>query len=588
MTKNGKYKGETLVDDSNSSHVVESIERKQPEISIPSILNSGTSVDSKLDVISKDVVTVLRLLHGRRQACEDDTHLPSLEDLASNSGVAESNLMLNMTDRLVSSGENSPMCVLAKVPGLLNLDKETALSNSLPNGIFRSLNMSRCISPQNSLMTNVITIGLLDEKEALKLLTIFRDRYGRWISFPDTFSTEQILRQIERKCPLLLTVACCLSLKYSDPLLKDRCYLRLLETIKLDLQRGLVDPPLCLEFLQAVLVLSIYATNLSETDAADLHIDSWDLSSFGISLFLKMNHLGLLNRLYDANEVEPEFNELTAYRTWNILVLVQLAYSLILGRRSNYSLDLLKPKEVSEFSMSTKFDYRIIAEVLIYIVNYHYSVLNGSLICFKKDIEDWFHRWNYMFGKSLNQFIEIDYHWTNAMVLLRIYRFRIDMPALTFICEDGTTGTVHSDAFSQLRYHTVKVVELMSSIKDDSYFAFLSDQIHIIVFFSCIVLQSLLSFEHHASETDHTITDPLKEIGKSAPISLLIRHINRLKKVSTSQDDTFFKYSVMLEKNLLYKFPSERLELQPMVLEELYSFEDIGDNQEEEAEQIIE
>ncbi|VEU23372.1 DEKNAAC104572 [Brettanomyces naardenensis] len=521
---------------------------REPNVSSSPVPSTQFSLESRLDAISKDVKSVLQAISSVGAHSSANEEIQPLEDVGSSPDLVDSDVQLNMTDRLVLAAQNSPMNTMLKVSKSLNSVEEYDIS--FPRTVFSQLSTPSCSS-----MTSIICTGILDREESLKLLEIFRDRYGRWISFPDSFSSEKLLESIEERCPLLLTVACCLSVRYSAPALKQSCYLKLLKTIKLDLERTLLNPPLCLEYLQSIVILSIYGTSLSELPESDLCFDSWELSSFGIGVLLKMNRYGLLNRLYDINAVEPEFNELTAYRLWNTLVLVQLAYCLLFGRKSNYSLDLLMPKEVSEFGLSTKFDYRIISEALIYVANYRFSVLNGSVARAEEDIEAWMHRWNYMFGKPLNQFIEIDYHWTILLVLLGAHQFRIDLPVLLFVNETGSAGTVHDEIFVKVLFHTSKVIELMSSIKDDSYFAFLSDQIHMIVFYCCVVLTSLLSFQHEASKIDPSATDLFKVDETLSPIDLLERHIRRLEKVSTSESDTFFKYSILLDKKLKSGIP---------------------------------
>lgn len=537
--------------------------------------------DRKLDEISDNVKNLMRLIKDRLPV-SGEANLPALEIAPNPSKFSESYNPINMTSNFREVTSTSAMNLVS----ILAMNQSTSniieFENSLPRTVLAGLGhidlgfQSRC--------TNPVENGILSRKEGVELLRIFRDRYGRWISFPESYETENIYERVLSTCPLFFTIMCALSLKYGDPLLRERCYVPLLRVIKCDLEHTMLNPPLCLEYIQSLVILSLYGTNLSEHLSAGLCLDSWQLSSNALSVFLKMNRLGLYNRLYSVEDVEPEFNELTVHRIWNILILVHLAYCLLYGRKSNFSLAALQTRDVSQFSMSTKFDYRIVSECSIYSIMYKHTILNATREATVKEMEVWTHQWDFMFGKPLNQFIEIDFHWVWILIYLKEYGFTFEGQSLVFKTSNDATDPDCDKKFRTMEGHAYKILELIDTVKDDSYFAFLSDQIHLIVFFAAAISIDLLCLRRNNSKG---AIEQTEENTTSNILIILLRYIYRLRKVSTTNEHPFFKFSMILEKSLTSKFSKQDLEATGMYSENdgisgtPYIFEDPGDEEEE-------
>lgn len=537
--------------------------------------------DKRLDEISDDVKSLIELFKRRVPTSRTEI-LPTLDIARNQSKFSESHIPINMTGDLNGVASASSMNMMAILAMKQSNGNAVGFENSLPRTILAGMGYVGTESAIRS--TNPVITGILSRQEGTELLRIFTDRYGRWISFPESYKTENIYEKTLSRCPLLFTVMCALALKYGDPVLKERCYLRLLRVIKYDLSQTMLNPPLCLEYIQVLVILSLYGTNLSESLSVDLCLDSWELSSQALSIFMKMNRLGLYSRLYSVEDVEPEFNELTVHRIWNIMVLVHLAYCLLLGRKSNFSLAVLCTRDVSQFGMSTKFDYRIVSECSIYSAIYKFTILNASRQTTVEEIENWMHHWDFMFGKPLNQFIEIDFHWVWILLYLKEGGFTFNGQSLSFTVAGDASSSAEGSKLQAMENHAYKVLELIDTIKDDSYFAFLSDQIHLIVFFVSIVSIELLSCRINKSKE---LMTAVKESATGKVLVLLLRYIYRLRKVSTTNEHPFFKFSTILEQSLTSKFDKQDLEATGLYSENAgisgtpYTFEDPGDEEEE-------
>ncbi|GMG34169.1 unnamed protein product [Ambrosiozyma monospora] len=393
--------------------------------------------------------------------------------------------------------------------------------------------------PSIRYQSDLITLNILTEEQACKLLNIFRERYGRWLLFPDNIDSVKLLTRIRTKGPLLLTIACCLSLKYADPYLKQQTYLTIMQVLKKDLEVCLLMFPKTLEFIQSLIILSLYSSNLS-SDFPELKLDSYQLSTLGIQLFLNLNQIGFDNYLYTQNQVAQEVNELTVFRLWNNLVLTHLCYCILTGKQSIFSLHLLKPKRFPKLSISTNFDFRIIAEIEMFTICYTKLVLNFEMSVIKIDLTDWLKTWSILFNKSSNQFVEIDYHFTELLIILSNNDLQLD----TSVKEP--TQRMDNEVFKVVYFHVFKILSLINSVKDDSYFAFLSDQIHLMVVHTSTVGIKLLNLNNYLKIKDQTqVNDCFK---------LLFKLINRFKRLATHESDSFAVYSDLLEQNLLLRF----------------------------------
>ncbi|MDN6570519.1 MAG: hypothetical protein L0L22_05910 [Staphylococcus equorum] len=169
-------------------------------------------------------------------------------------------------------------------------------------------------------------MGLLTEAEAVDLMNKFRRNHGRWVLFPSNAPTYMLVERIRNKSPLLLTTCCCLSLRYlfkgansshHEVLNKKKSnYRSLIKQLAEELNNSLLKytcfPKSTLnngdiEFLQALVLLSIYSLSLSsmassrlsldlsdDSGLCELNLDAWYLSSIGLTTFVSKATFGTL------------------------------------------------------------------------------------------------------------------------------------------------------------------------------------------------------------------------------------------------------------------------------------------------------
>lgn len=148
----------------------------------------------------------------------------------------------------------------------------------------------------------------------------FRKYYNQWVSFPPDITTEKLLDLMIKRSSLLLSVCCSIVIRYHDPILKGIIWRSLLEKLQRDLREALLIVPHNIEFIQALAIMSIYASSLSDEDIV---VDAWFVSSIALEHFITKDTLGLVMS-FDGIGPVTEMDEITAYRVWNHLCLVHI------------------------------------------------------------------------------------------------------------------------------------------------------------------------------------------------------------------------------------------------------------------------
>lgn len=575
---------------------------------------------TKIDSIDSTVKQILHLLRS------DNRMLTSISE--SDKDISSDEALLKLLPILSTpiNNTNIPNQSLSFSPiSFLNLSTEisgTEQAISLPLCIQQQLYPLHSFRP---IYQDIITTKILTFNQAVQLVDIFRDRYGRWLSFPPLISTRKLIIRLRKRCPLLLTLACLLSLKYGDPLLKQKIWYKLNKIVCKEIHWLNSTYSGSLEELQCLVILGAYCIGLSDltTDEIEngnpiLLLDGWHLSGVGLTLFEKINHYGFGDQMYgpevesqwkanneemkekvssnlnvqnlynasgsgnkivgrntandndddddvinrsgegeyeeqgsdvyddendddedDEYEDNEEFNFLTLHRIWNTLVLVHLAYCLFYGRRSWISIERLKPVEVSDISSATNFDFRIIGEIHIYLICYRFLFEDEPYRLLRKGINLWLERWQDTFGQASNQFVEIDYHFVE--ILVKIKSLKLDPHAFF------NMNFNNLKELTELRKHALAILYLIDSVNDDSYFAFLSDQIHMMVFYATDILISTMSAINKLEKESHV--SPSETLDNSQVNRDILNLIFRFRTVATTKNDTFYKYYSILERN---------------------------------------
>jgi len=427
-------------------------------------------------------------------------------------------------------------------------------SSNIPKSILNLLNLSTVeIAPDKiseyKKNNDIITLGLITEIEAVDLMNKFRRNYGRWVLFPSNAPTDVLVERIRNKSPLLLTTCCCLSLRYlfkgidsehSELLNKNKSnYMLLMNQLAKELNESLLEYTTFqksaasngdIEFLQALVILSIYSLSLSSIASSPLNdfIDNSVVHKF-LTTFISKATFGTLLRkpkntgnadlpftiFYDEIDSE-EYQTLTILRIFNHLTLVHLINCIFSGRmcvideiRLNYCTSTLS------LPSSTNFDGRMVSEISILLITYNYIQLNLNDItsttleecdinfsATKEDMNAWYNQWEYIFNQPTLQFVELCYHFC-GLIVIYAYNFRRstlidDNPQSFDIFDNNNVDYVlrncDSRSLREMVSHACQLLKFVNAIDSDSYFAYLSDQVHFCFYFATILLIKILSF----------------------------------------------------------------------------------------------
>lgn len=316
------------------------------------------------------------------------------------------------------------------------------------------------------LVDDVVGLNLLTLEEVVLLTQDFRDGYGKWCSFPESMSTEKLVEVLRsRNASLLLSAICVLALRYTLSYhdLKTRIYKNLLYKLKSDLELSLRHNPHGIEFIQALVVLSMYASSYSSDI---MSVDAWYLSGIGLQQFLTLNipdalfnrendyaeptdffSLGLSSPLDSAPShllsPESQFQKLQTSRLWNHLCLAHITNCVFSGRMcivDGVRIDLCR--RILDFPNSTNFDGRMVAEISMQLIlynfvqhcNVHPPKSPNSTTAFDKvheELQVWIEEWRYLFSQPIHpntQYAEFAYNYSRTIVLYtwyhRCYRAR--------------------------------------------------------------------------------------------------------------------------------------------------------------------
>lgn len=478
---------------------------------------------------------------------------------------------------------------------------------------------------------DVISSGILTETEVIDLMNDFRSNYGRWVLFPLHVTTDELIKQIRRKSSFLLTTCCCLSMRYSlngkpspgdvdSHRRKKDTYKLVMRQLVKDLDKALLKYASFqgstnisgdIEFLQAIVILSIYSLSLSsivtntidpdslleeDMNLRDLNLDSWYLSGLGLSTFISKANFGTLFQSAGAKQApspnltvlydELDSNEdqtLTILRIYNHLILIHLVSCVFSGRmcivdeiRLNYCMSALS------LPSATNFDGRMVSEIGILLITYNFvqvnlnaislkdlSQIESNLHTVKEEMTAWNEQWDYLFSQPALQFVEFCYNFCYILIHFNYIYSKLIVASKMSIARDF----VHSDTIDDiLKYadktslikivsHAHTLVKFILTIEDDSYFAYLSDQIHFCFYFGALTLMKSLKFLktndklHYLNDAEATSKGLSESRWKRSldGIKLLVEKYERV--AQDNPDDIITMYESGLTECLHLLFP---------------------------------
>ncbi|CEP61119.1 Zn(II)2Cys6 transcription factor domain-containing protein LALA0_S02e07140g [Lachancea lanzarotensis] len=319
---------------------------------------------------------------------------------------------------------------------------------------------TRVVIPEET-TSDVVDMNLLSLDEVALLMESFRQGYGKWCSFPELMDSGDLVKALRsRNASLLLTAVCVLALRYTIQHhdLKTRIYKTLLQKLKDDLDFNLRAVPQTVEFIQAMVLLSLYANSFSSDI---MTFDAWYLSGIGLQHYLTLTvtsgdykddtglnqasnvevHSALDEDDFMDSDLSPTFKRLQLFRLWNHLCLAHIANCVFSGRMciiDGVRADLCR--RTLDFSKSTNFDGRMVAEISLHLILYNFvqqcalSPLDeasgaAAYRTVKEELRIWNEEWEYLLTQPIypsKQYAEFALDYTRTIVLYtwfhRLYR----------------------------------------------------------------------------------------------------------------------------------------------------------------------
>ncbi|WPK25022.1 hypothetical protein PUMCH_002321 [Australozyma saopauloensis] len=482
---------------------------------------------------------------------------------------------------------------------------------------------------------DIISSGILSEAQAIDLMKDFRSNYGRWVLFPLQMFTDELIRQLRRKSPFLLTTCCTISLRYllncknekldethsKESILFSGVINHLLSDLKKAILHYTIGEDSLegdIEFLQAMVIICIYLYSLStiaagllasgastagasikserhSNDTCELKMDPWKLSGLALTHFISKSCFGTLFSFKDLNmnaqaALYPSFDseetqKITVFRTYNHLILIHLVSCILTGRMCVVDEARLRYCNLSlGLHSATNFDGRMVSEIGILLITYNYiqqnlntdsvktlSDVEDSLMLVEHEVKNWFEQWDYLFRQPALQFVEFCYNFCNIQICLSYLHTKtlitselssrpnpdfttyptIDIIQILFDqCKD--------EMLVKILNHAYQLVNFVTLVEDDSYFAYLSDQIYFSFYFGAVVL---IKTTKHA--IDHEKYDCLRDLEGLkndnddlyglTPVILLIEKFERV--AQNNDYDIITQYKLGLMKCLADNFP---------------------------------
>lgn len=360
-----------------------------------------------------------------------------------------------------------------------------------------------------------------------------------------------------------------------------------------------------IEFLQSLVILSIYSLSLTSIITSnnkfslinlindmtininDLNFDPWYLSGLGLTIFVSKTTIGNLlpnenmaysavtspfTILYDEDLDSNEYQTLTIMRIYNHLVLVHLVNCVFSGRmavvdeiRLNYcNMTLGLPS-------STNFDGRMVSEISILLITYSYMQANLNVVDLlieelvtnfantKEEMRAWSEQWEYLFQQPALQFVELLYNFCSLVIYYcfnyKLFLIKSEQMEITddLFNEDHIKYILtHSsdESIKSMFDYSDAVIKFIKLVDNDSYFAYLSDQVHFCFYFGGIFFINLAKY----LQTSNKLFIIDNKIDFEA-IKLLIEKFNKISQNNYNYEDISFKYKVGLQYCLKRHFP---------------------------------
>lgn len=336
-------------------------------------------------------------------------------------------------------------------------------------------------TPSRILATDVILQGVINAEDAVFLLSIFQQHYGRWVSLDPELPTPVLLKDV-RRSPLLLSACCLIAVRHTSQDLAARLAPNLLSEAKSQISAALLTTPQPVEFLKAALLLCMWSTTIARIP---LSIDSWLLSSFALQ------HGTVSGFGPSAAHLIPEGMEKSDLDTlcvWNHLCLAHLHYCVGTGRKAVLDQEDLKRCRLALVAARTSnFESRMVAEVFLYWIVYESSRNPVDLPKTQSALRAWKEEWKHLLGEPRSQFIQMGYHFAQLLAYDRSLKSR--------------SAAVREALLNEMVRLSTTIIKLAMDTTDERT-RHLSDHIyHMITFAAVTIIKLLHKYEEQLRET---------------------------------------------------------------------------------------
>ncbi|OQE22099.1 hypothetical protein PENFLA_c013G10457 [Penicillium flavigenum] len=293
----------------------------------------------------------------------DATAIPSIEErlVSLERGMGE---MIHLMRQIVNRSPSMPCSPTFQtrnhsIDGTSSSDSMSSSFYPLkPAQLIRDL-QAECFGERDHLsdadiLGDIVTQGIVDSKLSVKLIELFVEHFGHWVSINHSSS-------IQRSNTLLFNTACLLASRYLPGLPQHT-----VRDISLYVQHAVAKvlwkpPPMTSDMLQALTLLCLYSTSIHKEGL----MDDWLLS--GISINHALISFNFLNTLPGDNLNPDEL--LAQLRLWNTLCATQLHSALANGRTVNIQQQYINQcPRILEHAGATPEDGRIVAEIQLYSI----------------------------------------------------------------------------------------------------------------------------------------------------------------------------------------------------------------------------
>lgn len=224
--------------------------------------------------------------------------------------------------------------------------------------------------------------------------------------------------------------------------------------------------------------------------------------------------------MYD--ELTTEHSQLlTLLRIYNHLILIHLVSCVLSGRmclvdeiRLNYCTHTLS------LPSATNFDGRMVSEIGILLITYNFIQINSNLDLTKGtaqldaslqsvngDIKAWRDQWQYLFEQPALQFGEFCYNFCRLQIVHNYVFYKAQASTESGVPTKFNAQDLYDESnfmsllkhandvdLSKILLRSYDLTHFVTRVENDSYFAYLSDQIHFFFFYGAMSLVIVLKY----------------------------------------------------------------------------------------------